>query len=124
MVEAYAPADRQHVYRTRALGTVAELVTDASALFEASEMLDLELERIDRVASRFRSDSDLSRLNASAGSEVVVGHDLFEAIDVALAMAAATDGLVDPTVGAAMNRPGLRPRFLRRPSRRRRRTSA
>ena len=29
--------------------------------------------------------------------------DLFEAIDVALEMAEATDGLVDPTVGAAMN---------------------
>ena len=104
MTEAYA--DSQQVYRTRALGTVAELVTDASALFEASELLELELERIDRVASRFRSDSDLSRLNASTGSEVVVGHDLFEAIDVALAMAAATDGLVDPTVGEAMNRLG------------------
>ncbi len=75
-------------------------------LFEASELLEPELERIDRVASRFRDDSELSRLNAGAGSEVVVGHDLFEAIDVALAMAAATDGLVDPTVGAAMNRLG------------------
>lgn len=99
-------ADSQRVYRTRALGTTAELVTDASALFEASELLEAELERIDRVASRFRADSELSRFNARAGSEVVVGHDLFEAIDVALAMAAATDGLVDPTVGAAMNRLG------------------
>jgi thiamine biosynthesis lipoprotein len=102
MVEADTPAPSQHVYRTCALGTIAELVTDTGALFEASEMLELELERIDRVASRFRSDSDLSWLNARAGSEVVVGHDLFEAIDVALAMAAATDGLVDPTVGVAM----------------------
>ena len=100
MAEADAPAHSQHVYRTRALGTIAELVTDAGALFAASEMLERELERIDLVASRFRSDSELSRLNAAAGSEVVVGHDLFEAIDVALAMAEATDGLVDPTVGA------------------------
>jgi FAD:protein FMN transferase len=99
---ALSPADSQHVYRTNALGTVAELVTSASALFEASEMLDNELASIDRVASRFRSDSELSRLNASAGSELVVGHDLFEAIETALAMAAATDGLVDPTVGTAM----------------------
>ena len=106
MAEADAPAHSQHVYRTRALGSIAELVTDAGALFAASEMLELELERIDLVASRFRSDSELSRLNAAAGSEVVVGHDLFEAIDVALAMAEATDGLVDPTVGEAMNRLG------------------
>lgn len=102
MAEADAPA-RSHVYRTRALGTIAELVTDAGSLFAASEMLELELERIDVAASRFRSDSDLSRVNAAAGSEVVVGHDLFEAVEVALAMAAATDGLVDPTVGEAMN---------------------
>ncbi len=103
MAEADASAANQHVYRTRALGTIAEVVTDADALFAASELLELELARIDLVASRFRSDSELSRLNAAAGSEVVVGHDLFEAIDVALAMAAATDGLVDPTVGVAMN---------------------
>ena len=103
MVEADSPAESQHVYRTRALGSIAELVTDARALFAASEMLEQELERIDLVASRFRSDSELSRLNAAAGSELVVSHDLFEAIDVALAMAEATDGLVDPTVGAAMN---------------------
>jgi len=101
MVEA-APAQSQHVYRTRALGTIAEVVTDAAALFAASELLERELEHIDLVASRFRSDSELTRLNAAAGSEVVVGHDLFEAIDVALAMAEATDGLVDPTVGGAM----------------------
>ncbi|HEY6429540.1 MAG TPA: FAD:protein FMN transferase [Acidimicrobiales bacterium] len=105
-MEADASADSQPVYQTRALGTVAQLVTDADALFEASEILERELEHVDRVANRFRRDSDLSRLNADAGSEVVVSHDLFEAIDVALAMAAATDGLVDPTVGGAMNRLG------------------
>ena len=61
MSEAEADADAtalsQHVYRTRALGSVAELVTDAGALFAASELLEQELDRIDRVASRFRSDS-------------------------------------------------------------------
>ena len=103
MAEARASADSQHVYRTRALGSIAEIVTDARALFEASTMLERELERIDLVASRFRNDSELSRLNAAAGTEVVVGPDLFEAIDVALTMAQATDGLVDPTVGPAMN---------------------
>ena len=103
MADAYAPADSQRVYRTRALGTIAEVVTDADSIVAASEILNLELECIDGVASRFRSDSELSHLNASAGSDVVVSRDLFEAIDVALAMADATDGLVDPTVGAAMN---------------------
>jgi thiamine biosynthesis lipoprotein len=106
MSEASDPSDRLRVFRTRALGTIAELVTDGSALIAASELLELELERIDRVASRFRSDSELSRLNSRAGTETEVSIDLFEAIDVALSMAAATEGLVDPTVGAAMIRLG------------------
>ncbi len=107
MSEAYARDHTQRVYRTRALGTIAELVvTDGGALVAASELLHLELERIDRVASRFRNDSELSRLNAGAGSETQVSADLLEAIQVALAMAEATRGLVDPTVGIAMGRLG------------------
>ncbi|MGA2474128.1 MAG: FAD:protein FMN transferase [Acidimicrobiales bacterium] len=107
MSEAYARVDTQRVFRTRALGTIAELVvTDGGALIAASELLQLELERIDRVASRFRDDSELSRLNAGAGAETQVSADLLEAIEVALAMAEATGGLVDPTVGLAMGRLG------------------
>ena len=91
-------------YRTKAIGTVAELfVTDSASLVAASELLLVELDRIDRVASRFRDDSELSRLNASSGQEVPASADLLEAVGVALAMAEATDGLVDPTVGRAMH---------------------
>jgi thiamine biosynthesis lipoprotein len=91
------------VYRTHALGTAAELfVTDPSTLAAASELLQQELGRIDRVASRFRPDSELSALNASAGRPVRVSPDLFEAVAVALQMAESTRGLVDPTVGRAM----------------------
>jgi thiamine biosynthesis lipoprotein len=107
MAKADVDSSLQCVYRTRALGTTAELVvTDSAALVAASELLIGELERIDRVASRFRDDSDLSRLNAVAGTESEVSTGLFEAIEVALAMASATDGLVDPTVGLAMNQLG------------------
>ena len=78
------------------------VVTDGNVLVAAAEILCRELERIDRVASRFRPDSELSRLNAVAGRCATVSADLLEAIDVALAMAEATHGLVDPTVGRAM----------------------
>ncbi len=98
---------RPLIYRTRALGTVAEVeVTDPTALVAATELLYRELERIDRVANRFKADSELSMLNASAGRETPVGNGLFEAVAVALAVAESTGGLVDPTVGAAMNRLG------------------
>jgi FAD:protein FMN transferase len=92
------------VYRTRALGTVAELVvTDRASLVAASDLLERELQRIDRVASRFRADSELTAMNDAAGRDVEVSEDLWEAVTIALGMADATDGLVDPTVGAAMN---------------------
>ncbi len=85
------------------LGTTATiLTTDEDSLPEAAEELRLELERIDAACSRFRDDSELGLLNRGAGKEVAVGPLLAEAVDVALRAAAATDGLVDPTVGAAL----------------------
>ena len=102
-----SPVAIQPVFRTRALGTIAELfVTEPAALFGAAELLKAELDRIDRIASRFRSDSELTTLNAAAGREVVVSADLLDAVGIALSMAEATDGLVDPTVGASMIRLG------------------
>lgn len=99
--------DVQPVFRTRALGTTAELVvTDAGMLVAAAALLESELVRIDRVASRFRSDSELSMLNAAAGHPITVSADLFDAVAVALGMAEATGGLVDPTVGRALCRLG------------------
>jgi len=97
----------QPVFRTRALGTTAELVvTDSTLLIAAAELLEGELRRIDSIASRFRLDSELSALNAAAGREMEVSADLLQAVLVALGMAEATDGLVDPTVGPAMIRLG------------------
>jgi thiamine biosynthesis lipoprotein len=52
----------------------------------------------DATLSRFRPDSELSRLNAAAGRAVVVEPLLFDAVGAALDAAAATDGLFDPTV--------------------------
>ena len=85
------------------LGTTAIiLTTDAETLSVAAAELRLELERIDAACSRFRGDSELGLLNRAGGREVAVGPLLAEAVDVALQAAAATDGLVDPTVGASL----------------------
>jgi thiamine biosynthesis lipoprotein len=46
------------------------------------------------------------RLNAGAGAGIQVGEALFEAIAVALRAAAATQGLVDPTVGRSLRLAG------------------
>jgi thiamine biosynthesis lipoprotein len=60
----------------------------------------------DRVFSRFRPESELSRLNRDP-SEVVVLSRLFTCVlRAALGAASATDGLVDPTLGAAVEAAG------------------
>ena len=87
----------------RALGTSAVLWTaDAAALPDATAALVDELDAIDRACSRFRDDSELARVNRAAGTEVALGPLLTEAIRVALRAAAATDGLVDPTIGRSL----------------------
>lgn len=89
--------------QTRALGTYVQLaVTEAAAVPHARRLLDCELEVLDRACSRFRADSELSRANAAAGSHVRVSTRLRGLIRVALDVAEATDGLVDPTLGDVM----------------------
>jgi thiamine biosynthesis lipoprotein len=58
------------------------------------------------VFSRFRSDSELSRINRSGGVVVEVTPTFARAVSVALAAAARTRGLVDPTLGAALEAAG------------------
>ncbi|WP_063770904.1 FAD:protein FMN transferase [Streptacidiphilus neutrinimicus] len=84
-------------------GTTAHLlVTDPTRLAPALRLLHAELAAIDTACSRFRTDSELSRVNAADGAAVVVGPLLAEALDVAWQAAAESGGLVDPTVGASV----------------------
>jgi len=86
-----------------ALGTTATLVVaDGDATEQGAALLHAELEAIDRAASRFRSDSELSTLNAAGGRPVRVSELFLEAVEAALRAARLTDGRVDPTVGSAM----------------------
>ncbi|MEY9844313.1 FAD:protein FMN transferase [Streptacidiphilus sp. MAP5-3] len=78
------------------------LVSDPGLLPEALVRLQSELAAIDVACSRFRPDAELARANAMAGSTVVVGPLLAEALDVAWRAAEETGGIVDPTVGAAV----------------------
>ena len=97
-----------------ALGTTAVLcVAESDGLTAAHTELDRELEQLDVACSRFREDSELSRLNAAAGTGPVrVGPLLLEAVSAALDVAAATDGLVDPTVGCTLRLAGYDRRFV------------
>jgi thiamine biosynthesis lipoprotein len=86
-----------------ALGTTATLVMTApDSLPEGRDRLHAALDDIDRAASRFRDDSELSEVNRAAGEPVAVSPLLLDALDVALRAARLTDGAVDPTIGAAL----------------------
>jgi thiamine biosynthesis lipoprotein len=86
-----------------ALGTFATvLVADPADLDAARGLLVAELAAIDVAASRFRPDSELSRVCAADGCPVPVSPLFAEALSVALAAAELTDGDVDPTCGQAL----------------------
>ncbi|MFG2307444.1 FAD:protein FMN transferase [Streptomyces sp. NPDC048566] len=87
-----------------ALGTTATLLTaDPARAGLTLSILRAELAAVDAACSRFRADSELSRVNAAAGTgPVPVGALLAEAVEVALRAAELTDGAVDPTVGSAV----------------------
>ena len=86
-----------------ALGSrVQVVVTDPSALADARAAVAAELAAIDLACSRFRADSELARVHTDAGVAIRVSPLLAEAIGVALDAARRTNGLVDPTVGAAL----------------------
>ena len=86
-----------------ALGTSARVAAwPPEDLDLALAAVDAELERLDREASRFRDDSELSRIHHQPGPVHQLSRGLAEAVGVALAAARWTGGLVDPTVGSAL----------------------
>lgn len=92
--------------RWQALGTTAVVrVTRHRHLKLATRMLREELSRIERAASSYRPDSELSLVLKMRGRAVIVSADLAQAVRVALNAASVTNGLVDPTLGAS---PGWR----------------
>lgn len=83
----------------RAIGTdVQVLVSDPAALRSAEALVRRQLSELDDACSRFR-DSELTRLRPGHQR---VGPVLAGAVAAALGAAAATDGLVDPTLGRAL----------------------
>ena len=86
-----------------ALGTYVQLVVaGAGHLPAARAEAERLLAAVDLACSRFRADSDLCRVNREAGSWVPVHPLLVAALGAALAAAEDTGGLVDPTLGRAL----------------------
>ena len=96
----------------RALGgSVRVIVTRPRSLGAAKAAVDKVVVAIDSAASRFREDSELSRLNANPDRVIRVSPLLAEAIAAALRGARLTGGAVDPTVGHAIRLDGYNADF-------------
>ena len=86
----------------RALGTSIMVgAADPEALAGVVEVVRDEVEACDRACSRFRPDSELSRLNAGERLDRP-SRWLCEAVATAIQAARDTDGLVDPTMGQSL----------------------
>jgi thiamine biosynthesis lipoprotein len=82
-----------------------EIVVGGGSL-AARRRIQALFELRDRVFSRFRPDSELNRVNAVGGGIVRVSPLFAEAVQAALDAAETTDGIVDPTVAAAIEAAG------------------
>ena len=90
-----------------ALGTTATVaVVDHAALPAAREQLGRLLDAVDLTCSRFRADSELARVNLGAGGTISISCELTRFLRFALEAAEATDGCVDPTLGAQLRHAG------------------
>jgi FAD:protein FMN transferase len=88
-------------------GTTATLLVGEPGTVEAARAIaDAELAAVDLACSRFRPDSELSRLNAAAGAVTSVSELFADLVEAALRAARLTDGDVDPTCGQALARIG------------------
>ncbi len=94
-------AVRQRAWR--ALGTgVLVLTTQPEGAGPAARAVARVLAEVDACYSRFREDSELSRLNRQSGKPVPVSPLLYRAVTEALRASRLTGGAVDPTVGATL----------------------
>jgi len=100
----------------RALGgSLRVIVTRPGSLRAAKAAVDEVVAAMDLAASRFRDDSELSRLNASPERDVTVSPLLAQAISAALRGAELSGGAVDPTVGSAVRLAGYDTDFAQVP---------
>jgi len=87
----------------RVFGTTATLlVSEPWRVPDARAIADAELAAVDLACSRFRSDSELARLNAAGGADTAVSELFADLLDAALRAAELTGGDVDPTCGQAL----------------------
>jgi thiamine biosynthesis lipoprotein len=92
-----APLSR---HRFRAMGTEIELLVEADEATSALGAAEEEFHRLEALLSRFRDNSELSRLNAEGS--LAAGPDLLRVVELAIAANERTGGRFDITIYDAL----------------------
>jgi thiamine biosynthesis lipoprotein len=90
----------------RAMGCHMVVLVDSQDPVEQLNQVPVWFEDWEQVLSRFRVESELNQLNRNAGRPMQTGPVLWEVIQAALQAARQSDGIVTPTVLAALESAG------------------
>jgi thiamine biosynthesis lipoprotein len=96
------PEAVDYEWRGYAMGTDARIIFGGAshqAARSAADLAAVEIERLERALSLFRPDSEIARLNRDGVLRAATA-DMLGAVQLAVDIADATDGLFDPTVQA------------------------
>ena len=88
-----------HTHRFNAMG--CEIVVGGASA-SAALLVEQLFEKREQTFSRFVLGSELNRVNASAGRPTQASREFAAMLRIALGAAAESDGMVDPTLGAAL----------------------
>jgi len=105
---ASGPASRPSVFRRahRAMATMFEIFIadlDKAEALDVAEAAFVEIDRMERLLSRYNPYSDISRINAAKpGKDVVVEVEAAECIQTAFRVWKQTDGAFDITAGSPL----------------------
>ncbi len=90
----------------RALGTTAIVRAPRSCLRVAQRAAAQAVAQVDRLASRFRADSELCGVNAAAGEWTAISPELADLVALSITAARASQGMVDPTLAVELGGSG------------------
>lgn len=97
-----------HIFRHEAMATTFELRlvhADARYAQQGATACFAEVDRLERLLSRFDASSEVATLSRlEPGATMVVSADTFDCLRIALVVHELTNGAFDPTLGAVLDR--------------------
>ncbi|HEX3839328.1 MAG TPA: FAD:protein FMN transferase [Acidimicrobiales bacterium] len=104
---------RRRGKRFHAIGTTVQVVVgDGDRIDQATDLVRHHIDALDVAVSRFRDDSELTQLNNASGRPLQVSWLFLVSLEEALLAAQETDGIVDPTLGHAIELNGFDTDFV------------